>query len=172
VKIAIITESFLPHLNGVTTSVIRVARHLKSEGHDVVIIGPTRADEFFEGMPVRTVPSIPFAKFNVGMPSGTLTAILDAEAPDLLHVASPFALGAQALNYAARNDLPSVAIYQTDVAGYFERYGMKVARGWIDKFIASVLFNPSLSVVDENCLRNFAWVVGTLGALVGTGDRC
>lgn len=137
-KIAIITESFLPHLNGVTTSVIRVARHLKSEGHNVVIIGPTRADEFFEGMPVRTVPSIPFAKFNVGMPSGTLTAILDAEAPDLLHVASPFALGAQALNYAARNDLPSVAIYQTDVAGYFERYGMKVARGWIDKFIASV----------------------------------
>ena len=32
-----------------------------------------------------------------------------------------------------------------------------------DKFIAPVLFNPSLSVVDENCLRDFAWVVGALG---------
>jgi phosphatidylinositol alpha 1,6-mannosyltransferase len=31
-----------------------------------------------------------------------------------------------------------VAIYQTDVAGYFERYGMKLARGLIDKFIATV----------------------------------
>ena len=32
-----------------------------------------------------------------------------------------------------------------------------------DKLIASVLFNPSLSVVDENCLGDFAWVVGALG---------
>lgn len=137
-KIAIVTESFLPHLNGVTNSVIRVARHLKSEGHDVVIVGPTRTEEFFEGIPVRTVPSIPFAKFNVGMPSPQLTAILDEETPDIVHAASPFALGAQAINYASRNGIPSVAIYQTDVAGYFERYGMKLARGLIDKFIATV----------------------------------
>jgi len=137
-KIAIVTESFLPHLNGVTNSVIRVSRHLKSEGHDVVIVGPTRTEEFFEGIPVRTVPSIPFAKFNVGMPSPQLTAILDEETPDIVHAASPFALGAQAINYASRNGIPSVAIYQTDVAGYFERYGMKLARGLIDKFIATV----------------------------------
>jgi hypothetical protein len=117
---------------------MRVARHLKTEGHDVVIVGPTRTEEFFEGIPVRTVPSIPFAKFNVGMPSPQLTAILDEEAPDIVHAASPFALGAQAINYSSRNGIPSVAIYQTDVAGYFERYGMKLARGLIDKFIATV----------------------------------
>ncbi len=146
VKIAVITESFLPHLNGVTNSVIRVVRYLKAEGHDVVIISPTRTEESFEGIPVRTVPSIPFAQFNVGMPSTNLTAILDAEAPELLHVASPFALGAQAINYASRKEIPSVAIYQTDVAGYFERYGMKVARGWIEKFIASVHSSATITL--------------------------
>ena len=137
VKIVIVTESFLPQLNGVTNSVIRVARHQRDLGHDVSIVAPTRPGPEFEGIPVHVVPSIPLVKFAVGIPSLALTNLLDRIGPDILHVASPFALGAQAIAYAQRNSIASVAVYQTDIAGYPHRYGMAVAKPMIDRFVAN-----------------------------------
>ncbi len=134
-KVVIVTESFLPQINGVTNSVIRVARHQRDLGHDVTIVAPTRPGLEFEGIPVYIVPSIPLVKFAVGIPSLALTALLDRLDPDLLHVASPFALGAQAIAYAQRKSIPSVAIYQTDVSGYLHRYGIAVAKPMIDRLI-------------------------------------
>ena len=137
VKIVIVTESFLPQLNGVTNSVIRVARHQRDLGHDVSIVAPTRPGPEFEGIPVHVVPSIPLVKFAVGIPSLALTNLLDRIGPDILHVASPFVLGAQAIAYAQRNSIASVAVYQTDIAGYLHRYGMAVAKPMIDRFVAN-----------------------------------
>jgi phosphatidylinositol alpha 1,6-mannosyltransferase len=137
VKIVIVSESFLPQLNGVTNSVIRVARHQRDLGHDVSIVAPTRPGPEFEGIPVHVVPSIPLVKFAVGIPSLALTNLLDRITPDLIHVASPFALGAQAIAYAQRNAIASVAVYQTDIAGYLQRYGMSVAKPMVDRFVAN-----------------------------------
>ena len=137
VKIVIVTESFLPQLNGVTNSVIRVARHQRDLGHDVSIVAPTRPGPEFEGIPVHVVPSIPLVKFAVGIPSLALTNLLDRIGPDIMHVASPFALGAQAIAYAQRNSIASVAVYQTDIAGYLHRYGMAVAKPMVDRFVAN-----------------------------------
>lgn len=136
-KIVIVSESFLPQLNGVTNSVIRVARHQRDLGHDVSIVAPTRPGPEFEGIPVHIVPSIPLVKFAVGLPSLALANLLDRIGPDIIHVASPFALGAQAISYAQRNSIASVAVYQTDIAGYLYRYGMAVAKPMVDRFVAS-----------------------------------
>lgn len=137
VKLVIVTESFLPQLNGVTNSVIRVARHQRDLGHDVSIIAPTRPGPEFEGIPVHVVPSIPLVKFAVGIPSLALMNLLDRIEPDVIHVASPFALGAQAIAYAQRNSIASVAVYQTDISGYLHRYGMAVAKPMVDRFVAN-----------------------------------
>lgn len=136
-KVVIVSESFLPQLNGVTNSVVRVARHLRDRGDDVTIIAPTRPGPEFEGIPVHVVPSIPLVTFAVGIPSVGLNALLDRLAPDLIHVASPFALGAQAIAYAQRNSIASVAVYQTDIAGYLHRYGMAVAKPMVDRFVTN-----------------------------------
>ena len=87
VKIVIVTESFLPQLNGVTNSVIRVARHQRDLGHDVSIVAPTRPGPEFEGIPVHVVPSIPLVKFAVGIPSLALTNLLDRSGTRLPHPA-------------------------------------------------------------------------------------
>jgi phosphatidylinositol alpha 1,6-mannosyltransferase len=137
VKIVIVSESFLPQLNGVTNSVIRVARHQRDLGHEVSIVAPTRPGPEFEGIPVYVVPSIPLVKFAVGIPSLALVNLLDRIGPDIIHVASPFALGAQAIAYAQRNSIASVAVYQTDIAGYLHRYGMAVAKPMVDRFVAN-----------------------------------
>ena len=42
--------------------------------------------------------------------------------PDVVHIASPATLGYQAAKAAAELGIPTVAIYQTDLVGFAERY--------------------------------------------------
>ena len=124
-RVAIVTESFLPSLNGVTTSVCRVADHLRAQGHDAVILAPRSRDatpERYAGFRVHRVASVPVRSFDVGLPTGEIEAILAEAAPDVVHVASPFVVGARGLRAAARLGLPTVAIFQTDMAGYVRQH--------------------------------------------------
>ena len=55
-RVAIVTESFLPTLNGVTTSVCRVSEQLYAGGHDVRIVAPAPAPDRFGEIRVATCP--------------------------------------------------------------------------------------------------------------------
>jgi phosphatidylinositol alpha 1,6-mannosyltransferase len=137
VRVAIITETFAPDLNGVAHSVLRAAEHLVARGHEPVVIAPQPAPAVRGvapgqpelGYPVVRVPSIPmvgYPTFRIGLPSTKVAETLGGFAPDVVHLASPFALGAHGLTTANRMGLPSVAIYQTDVPRYAAGYGL----GW------------------------------------------
>lgn len=122
-RIAIVTESFLPSLNGVTTSVCRVVDSLATLGHEVVIVAPSPAPTTYRGFDVIGVTSVPVRQFQVGLPTRQIEGALADFDPDVVHAASPFFLGARGL-YAARSlGIPSVAIYQTDMASYVARHG-------------------------------------------------
>jgi len=121
-RIALVSESFLPTVNGVTTSVCRVLDHLAATGHEAVVISPNAGSpSHYAGFPVHQVPAVAYRQFPVGLPSPQVQRVLDDFAPDVLHAASPFLLGAQALSAARKRGTPSVAIYQTDVAGFARR---------------------------------------------------
>ena len=119
---AIVTESFLPSINGVTTSVCRVVECLRREGHEVQVVAPRPAPRSFAGCPVHAVASVPVRQFPVGLPTAEMEGLLRSFDPDVVHVASPFVLGAAALVAANRCGLPSVAVYQTDMPGYLQRH--------------------------------------------------
>ena len=130
VRIAIITESFPPDVNGVAHSVLRVAEHLLARGHQPMVIAPQpppglRAPEPQHGYPVHRVPSVPlpgYRSFRLGLPAVTCQRWLAGCQADLVHLASPFVLGARGAAAAQRLGLPVLAVYQTDVPGYTRAY--------------------------------------------------
>lgn len=135
-RVAVVSESFLPTVNGVTTSVLRVLDHLAAEGHEAIVICPDAgAPAEYAGFRIHQVPSVAYRQFPVGLPSPQVQRILTGFGPDVLHAASPFFLGAQAIAAANRMGVPSVAIYQTDVAGFARRNGLGVTSAIAWKYV-------------------------------------
>jgi phosphatidylinositol alpha 1,6-mannosyltransferase len=133
-RIAIVTESFPPDVNGVANSVVRVAEHLVARGHAPLVVAPQPAPSaraLTDALPypvvrVASLPTPGYAGFRLGLPGRRIAAVLRAHGADAVHLASPFVLGAWGAAAARRLDLPTVAVYQTDVAAYARAYGV----GW------------------------------------------
>ncbi|MCF6377181.1 glycosyltransferase family 1 protein [Nocardioides KLBMP 9356] len=124
-RVLVVTESFLPQVNGVTNSVRRVLEHLAGEGHDAELVAPT-GPTTYAGFPVTLArgANLPFyAEFRIGLETRRrLRLTMERFAPDVVHIASPAALGYQAAKAARSLGIPTVATYQTDLVGFAERY--------------------------------------------------
>ncbi|MDT0201109.1 glycosyltransferase family 1 protein [Nocardioides sp. AE5] len=124
-RVLIVSESFLPQINGVTNSVRRVLEHLAREGHEALLIAPTGPEEYC-GFPVITArgASLPFYQdFRIGLETRRrLRHEMLRFDPDVVHIASPATLGHQTVQAANDLGIPTVAIYQTDLVGFAEQY--------------------------------------------------
>jgi phosphatidylinositol alpha 1,6-mannosyltransferase len=129
-RIAIVTESFPPDVNGVAHSVVRVAEHLLARGHQPLVIAPEppsglpRVAGRFP-YPVVRVPSLPLPGYpglRLGLPHRRMTEAMISHGTDVVHLAAPVVLGARGAQLAGRLDVPTVAVYQTDVPAYARAY--------------------------------------------------
>lgn len=135
-RVAIVAESFLPNVNGVTNSVLRILEHLRRTGHEALVIAPDtprgqpRADRVHDGIRVHRVPSRMFpivTSLPLGVPRPRMVGVLRGFDPDVVHLASPALLGYGGLHAARRLGVPTVAVYQTDIAGFAQSYGVAFA---------------------------------------------
>lgn len=131
-RVAIVAESFLPNVNGVSNSVLRVIEHLRRTGHEALVIAPDTphgqppADRVHDGVRIHRVPSKMFPKVTslpLGVPRPRMVGVLRGFQPDVVHLASPALLGYGGLLAARHLDVPTVAVFQTDVAGFAQSYG-------------------------------------------------
>jgi phosphatidylinositol alpha 1,6-mannosyltransferase len=136
VRVAIVAESFLPNVNGVTNSVLRVIEHLRHTGHEVMVIAPDTprglpsADKVHDGVRVHRMPSRMFPKVTslpLGVPRPRMVGVLRGFDPDVVHLASPALLGYGGLHAARFLGVPTVAVFQTDIAGFAQSYGIGIA---------------------------------------------
>ena len=128
-RIAIITESFPPDVNGVAHCVVRVAENLVRKGHHPLIIAPDsgRGPDLDTGFPfpVERVPSVPlpgYPSFRLGLPSPATRKAIVRHGTEIVHLASPVALGAWGTRVARAEHLPTVAVFQTDLPSYARAY--------------------------------------------------
>lgn len=126
-RVAIIAESFLPSVNGVTNSVLRILEHLRRNGHEALVIAPGPGDDECDGVAVVRVRSFDLPKYEdlrVGLPRLGIGAILRDFGPDVVHLAAPTVLGAVGVRAARKAGIPTVAVFQTDLAGFAKRHGL------------------------------------------------
>ena len=129
-RVAIVAECFLPETNGVTNSVLRVVEQLERRHHEVLVVAPGIGPTTYSRTPVERVAAVglPFYRsLSIGLPTGRMKHILKAFEPDVVHLAAPVVLGASGARAANTLGIPSVAIYQTDLAGFGTRYGLGFA---------------------------------------------
>jgi phosphatidylinositol alpha 1,6-mannosyltransferase len=147
VRIAVVTESFLPTINGVTNSVCRILEHFAATGHHAMVVTPGRDREDlggpveYAGHPVIGVPgvSLPgYRSFVLGLPTARLDGLLADFRPDVVHLASPISLGAAGGTAARKLGVPTVAVFQTDIAGFARRYGFRGADRLIWRWLRHV----------------------------------
>jgi phosphatidylinositol alpha 1,6-mannosyltransferase len=136
VRVAIVAESFLPNVNGVSNSVVRILEHLRRTGHEALVIAPDnppgqpRAERIHDGVRVHRAPSRMFPKITslpLGVPLPRMLRVLRGFDPDVVHLASPALLGYGGLQAARRLGVPTVAVFQTDIAGFASSYGLGLA---------------------------------------------
>lgn len=107
-RIALVTETFYPAVDGTTTTLKAVADRLIDTGHTVRIIAPAPGLTSYRGCAVTRVRPLE--------PVGAqVRAALDDFAPDLVHVTSPGTLGRKALKQAQRSGLPALVVEQSAV---------------------------------------------------------
>lgn len=176
---AIVAESFLPNVNGVSNSVVRILEHLRRTGHEALVIAPDappgqpRAERLHDGVRVHRAPSRMFPKVTtlpLGVPTPRLLRVLRGFDPDVVHLASPALLGYGGVRAARRLGVPTVAVYQTDVPGFAASYGIpmteRAAWAWFRHLhgLADRTLAPSTStmetLVNQGIPRLHRWARG------------
>jgi phosphatidylinositol alpha 1,6-mannosyltransferase len=166
----VVSESFLPQVNGVTNSVLRVLEHLRAAGHQATVLAPGEGGvDSYSGFPVAHLPSVRMPRYaDVAVSlagTRTLAAALERFEPDVVHLAGPFAVGPPTLRAADRLGVPVVSVFQTDFAGFARQYGFTVAESWVWRRLQRIHGNadrtlvpstPTLSMLREHEIPRLA----------------
>ena len=144
-KVAIVTESFLPQINGVTNSVLRILESLGAGGHEALVIAPESegTPKEYAGHKVKTIPALPIQNvipigLPIGLPNRRLEHLIDGFSPDVIHLASPMLLGMHGAKVAKKLDIPTLSVYQTDMAGFASHYGFDIAHSSLRKLVGKI----------------------------------
>jgi glycosyltransferase involved in cell wall biosynthesis len=109
-RIIIVTDAWRPQVNGVVRTLSTVAEELRAMGHAVEVIGPDR----FRTIPCPTYPDISLSL----LPRRKLVSMIEAFAPDALHIATEGPLGMAARNWAKRSGFRFTTAFHTRFAEY------------------------------------------------------
>lgn len=141
--IALVTETYLPEVNGVAITVARMVEGLLQRGHRIHLLRPRQhaqdvaaqhddyQESLFNGM---AIPG--YATLNIGLPAkARLVKLWTAQRPDIVHIATEGPLGWSALAAARKLKLPVSSDFHTNFQNYTGHYGM----AWLRKPMAAYL---------------------------------
>jgi glycosyltransferase involved in cell wall biosynthesis len=128
VRIALVTDTYAPQVNGVTTVVRRIVYVLGDRGCAATVVAPrypNAPDDPPGELRVRSAPFPPYPAIRLSLPApGQVGRFLRRFRPDLVHVATEGPLGLAGRRFAVREDIPLVTSYHTDFPGYCRHYGV------------------------------------------------
>ena len=167
-RVAMVTETYPPEINGVAMTMGRIVGGLQSRGHTVQLIRPRQhADDrpaeqpLFEEVLQRGVPIPRYDALKLGLPAKQALLRLWAKLrPDIVHVVTEGPLGWSALAATAKLKLPVSTDFHTNFHSYSTHYGV----GWLKTPITAYLrkfHNKALStLVPTESLRDELQALG------------
>ena len=135
-RIACVTETYPPEVNGVAMTIARLVQSLRSRQHVVQVVRPrqaadagaTSADGHGDVL-VRGAPIPRYAGLRMGLPCmGTLVKLWKQQRPDVVHIATEGPLGRSALLAAKALGLPVCSDFRTNFHAYSQHYGFGFLR--------------------------------------------
>lgn len=146
-RVAMVSETWPPEINGVAITMHRLALELQNRGHSIQVIRPKQStsqslqshDGVFEEAYTRGLPIPGYPHLRMGLPAKRLlTNIWGRQRPDVVHVATEGPLGWSAMQAARKLKLPVSSDFRTNFHSYGEHYGVgkftRVISGYLRKF--------------------------------------
>ena len=140
-RIAMVSETWAPDINGVAHSLGLISRELIRRGMQIQLIRPVphtsyRAEGMEHELQVRGIRIPRYTDVQIGVPSRRAMAALWREArPDVIYIATEGPLGWSALNLARHLGIPVVSGFHTNFDHYAGDYGV----GWMKRPVCTVL---------------------------------
>jgi len=143
VKLAIVTETFPPEINGVAMTFGVIASELGRRGHSVAVYRPWRRDlpdsrlpSDYLQVPMAGVPIPGYPLLRLGLPAGRrFRRLWSRDRPDLVHVATEGPLGLSAIRAARALAIPVTSSFHTNFHAYTRHYKISLLRdlalGWL-----------------------------------------
>lgn len=157
-RIALISETFLPNVNGVVTTLCRLLEHLRDHGHEALLLAPEGAPASYAGaaiVPMRGVPLPAYPELRLTPPQPGVTAVLRRFRPDVVHLAGTVALGVAGRHAARQLGAPLLGAYHTDFPAYTAHYGFGYLRElmygylrWVHNSCALTLCPSTATIAD------------------------
>jgi glycosyltransferase involved in cell wall biosynthesis len=158
-RIALVTETFPPEVNGVALTIARVADGLRERGHLLQVLRPRQAADasaaagtatrLFRGAPIPCYPHL-----RMGLPAPlALRRAWARERPDIVHIATEGPLGASALNAALAAGLPVTSDFRTNFQAYSGHYGLGWLRSGITAYLRRFHNRTGCTMVPTEALR-------------------
>lgn len=158
-RIALVSDTYAPQVNGVTTVLRRIVSVLQAARHDAVVVAPEYPGQRPDRADELRVPSVafpPYPAIRLSLPAPRRVAhFLGRFNPEVVHVATEGPLGVMGRRWALRHGVPLMTSYHTNFPQYCRHYGFAPLEGavwrWIARFHkpARVVHTPSQSVRAE-----------------------
>lgn len=158
-RVAIVTETFVPKMDGVVRSILELLRYLRRNGHEAMVFCPGRGPEEVEGYPVVRGGGVSFPLYpelQLTLRCANMLPILRRWRPDVVHLAGPAVLGWQAIRVAAACGIPTAAHFQTNVPAYTQHYGVPHLEGLAWRYFVSLHNRCTVNYVPTPTLANEA----------------
>ncbi len=167
-KIALVTDAWQPHTNGVVNTLVDLVKELTNQGHEVDVIHPGR----FNALPGQWMMGMDWVKW----PYRRMAELLDHCHPQAIHLATEGPLGWAARRYCVGRNLPFTSAFHAKLPDMLKAslgVPRSICYAWLRWFHrpSAGLMVPSQSVMNllegKGFRRVRAWTHGVDTRLFG-----
>jgi len=187
-RVALVTETFPPEVNGVAATIARVVEGLRQRDHALQLIRPRQgsgelasapppdddkgaitealptrfAEVLMRGLPIPRYPDL-----KMGLPSKrALIQLWQRRRPDVVHIVTEGPLGWSALQAATHLKLPVVSEFRTNFHAYSRYYGVGWLRAPVMAYLRKFHNRTACTMVPTENLRSELALAGFKGLRV------